>query len=69
MIFRVITMTLLVDGKDYIVYFNVSHLGLCGVLMLEKYVIDYASRQMMIHNKKYPTHDYELVTIVFALKI
>ena len=32
-------------------------------------VISYASRQLKIHEKNYPTHDLELAAIVFALKI
>ena len=32
-------------------------------------VIAYASRQLKKHETKYPTHDLELVAIVFALKI
>ena len=29
----------------------------------------YASRQLKLHEKNYPTHDFELAAIVFALKI
>ncbi|XP_075087692.1 uncharacterized protein LOC142169690 [Nicotiana tabacum] len=32
-------------------------------------VIAYASRQLRKHEQKYPTHDLELATVVFALKI
>ena len=32
-------------------------------------MVAYASRQLKPHGKNYPTHDLELVTIVFALKI
>ncbi|KAM1814664.1 hypothetical protein ACFX11_028304 [Malus domestica] len=32
-------------------------------------VIAYASRQLKIHERNYPTHDLELAAIVFALKI
>ena len=32
-------------------------------------VITYASRQLKTHERKYPTHDLELVAIVFTLKI
>lgn len=31
--------------------------------------ITYTSRQLRIHEKNYPTHDIELVTMVFTLKI
>ncbi|WMV36779.1 hypothetical protein MTR67_030164 [Solanum verrucosum] len=32
-------------------------------------VIAYASRKLKVHEKNYPTHDLELVDVVFALKI
>ncbi|WMV51500.1 hypothetical protein MTR67_044885, partial [Solanum verrucosum] len=32
-------------------------------------VIAYASRQLKVHEKNYPTHDLELADVVFALKI
>ena len=32
-------------------------------------VISYASRKLKVHEKNYPTHDLELVTVVFAPKI
>ena len=32
-------------------------------------VIAYASRQLKVHEKNYPTDDLELVDVVFALKI
>ncbi|KAA3466578.1 reverse transcriptase [Gossypium australe] len=37
--------------------------------VLEGKVIAYASRQLKLHEKNYPTQDLELATIVFALKI
>ena len=37
--------------------------------MQEGKVVAYATRQLKPHEKNYPTHDLELATIVFALKI
>jgi len=37
--------------------------------MQEKKVVAYASSQLKVHEKNYPTHDLELAAIVFALKI
>jgi len=31
--------------------------------------VSYASRQLKVHEKNYPTHDLELLVMVFALKI
>jgi len=56
-------------GKPFEVYCEASHLGLRCVLMQEKKAVAYASRQLKVHERNYPTHDLELVTIVFALKI
>ncbi|GMJ10024.1 hypothetical protein HRI_004671600 [Hibiscus trionum] len=57
------------SGKDYTVYSDASHLGLGCVLMQEGKVIAYASRQLKSHKMNYPTHDLELATVIFALKI
>ena len=32
-------------------------------------LIAYATRQLKVHENNYPTHDLELATVVFALKI
>jgi hypothetical protein len=55
--------------KGFDVYCDASHLGLRWVLMEEGKVITYASRQLRKHEKNYPTHDLELATVVYALKI
>ena len=51
------------------VYSNALYQGLGCVLMQHGQVIAYASRQLKLHEKNYPTHDLELATVVFALKI
>nr|GEX80069.1 putative reverse transcriptase domain-containing protein [Tanacetum cinerariifolium] len=43
---------------------------LCSVVLMQREkVISYASRQLNIHEKNYTTHDLELGSVVFALKI
>src|ERR1043165_2171256 len=37
--------------------------------MQDEKVVAYASRQLRIHEKNYPTHDLELAAVVFVLKI
>ncbi|GKF53103.1 putative reverse transcriptase domain-containing protein, partial [Tanacetum coccineum] len=56
-------------SKDFIIYCDASKKGLGAVLMQREKVISYASRQLMIHEKNYTTHDLELGAVVFALKI
>ncbi|GKE70824.1 putative reverse transcriptase domain-containing protein, partial [Tanacetum coccineum] len=54
---------------DFMVYCDASHKGLGDVLMQREKMIAYASRQLKVHEKNYTTHDLELESIVFALKI
>jgi len=62
-------LTLPIDGEDYDVYSDASLNGLGCVLMQNNKVIAYASRQLKIHEKNFPTYDLELAAVVFALKI
>nr|GEW40054.1 retrotransposon protein, putative, Ty3-gypsy subclass [Tanacetum cinerariifolium] len=55
--------------EDFVVYCDTSKIGLGCVLMQRGKVIAYASRQLKIHENNYTTHDLELGTVVFALKI
>ncbi|GJX14382.1 putative reverse transcriptase domain-containing protein [Tanacetum coccineum] len=66
----ILTQKTLFDGpKDFVVYCDVSGIGLGCVLMKRGKVIAYASRQLKIHEENYTTHDLELGAVVFALKI
>ncbi|GJW07847.1 putative reverse transcriptase domain-containing protein [Tanacetum coccineum] len=56
-------------SKDFVVYCDASHKGLGVMLMQREKVIAYASRQLKIHKNNYTTHDLELGSMVFALKI
>ncbi|GJW41163.1 putative reverse transcriptase domain-containing protein [Tanacetum coccineum] len=56
-------------SEDFVVYCDASHKGLGAVLMQREKVIAYASRQLKVHEKNYTTHDLELGSAVFALKI
>nr|GEV11095.1 putative reverse transcriptase domain-containing protein [Tanacetum cinerariifolium] len=53
----------------FVVYYDASHKGLGAVLMQREKVIAYASRRLKVHKRNYTTHDLELGTVVFALKI
>jgi hypothetical protein len=57
------------SGGNFVVYTDASGTGLGCVLMQKERVIAYASRQLKIHERNYPTHDLELAAVVFALKI
>ena len=56
-------------GQGYTVYRDVSRARLGCVLMQTGRVVAYGSRQLKNHEQNYPTHDMELATVVFALKI
>ena len=62
-------LTLPKCGENYMVYCDASRVGLGCVLMQSCKVITYASKQLKVHEKNYPTHDLELTTVVFALKL
>jgi hypothetical protein len=53
----------------FVIYSDASHEGLGCVLMQHGRVVAYASRQLKNYEQNYPTHDLELVAVVFALKI
>ncbi|GJR30521.1 putative reverse transcriptase domain-containing protein [Tanacetum coccineum] len=56
-------------SEDFVIYCDASHKALGAVLMQREKVITYASRQLKVHEKNYTTHDLELRSVVFALKI
>ena len=56
-------------GQGYTVYYDASRAGLGCVLMQSGRVVAYCSRQLKNHEQNYPTHNMELETVVFALKI
>ena len=51
--------------RGFVIYSDAFNKGLGCVLMQNGKVVAYASLQL----KNYPTHDLELATVVFALKI
>ncbi|XP_038884835.1 uncharacterized protein LOC120075481 [Benincasa hispida] len=58
------------DGTGgFVIYSDASKRGLGCVLMQQGKVVVYASYQLKNHEWNYPTHDLELATVVFALKI
>jgi hypothetical protein len=55
--------------KDFVIYCDASRQGLGCVLMQERKVIAYGSRQLRPHEENYPVHDLELVAVIYALKL
>lgn len=69
---RLITAPILTVSSGsggFTVYYDASRIGLGCVLMQNGNVIAYASRKLKKHEQNYPTHDLEMVAVVFALKI
>jgi len=56
-------------SEPFVVYNDVSKMGLGEVLKQRSQVVAYASRQLKIHERNYPTYDLELAVVVFALKL
>ncbi|GJT60099.1 reverse transcriptase domain-containing protein [Tanacetum coccineum] len=48
---------------------GIPELGIGAVLMQREKFISYASHQLKIHEKNYTTHDLELRSVVFSLKL
>ena len=59
-------LTLPEGTNGFVVYCDASRVGLGCVLMQNGKVIAYASRQLKVHEKNYPTHDLELAAVVYA---
>nr|GEY16992.1 putative ribonuclease H-like domain-containing protein [Tanacetum cinerariifolium] len=55
--------------ENFIVYYDESFKGFGAVLIQREKVIAYASRQLKEHEENYMTHDLELGTVVFALRL
>ncbi|GKA76981.1 putative reverse transcriptase domain-containing protein [Tanacetum coccineum] len=55
--------------EDFMVYCDASFKGYGAVLMQREKVIAYASRQLKVHEDNYTTHDLELGSVVFALRL
>ncbi|WMV50936.1 hypothetical protein MTR67_044321, partial [Solanum verrucosum] len=62
-------LTLLEGTQGFVVYCDASRVGLICVLVENDKFIAYASSQLKIHERNYPTHDLVLVVVVFVLKI
>ena len=55
------------ESKPFQVFCDASLQGLGAVLMQDKHVVAYTSRQLKPNEKNYPTHDLELAAVVHAL--
>jgi len=62
-------LTLPEEGKVYAICSDASKNGLGCVLKHDDKIIVNASRQLKPYEKNNPTHDLDLVMVVFALKI
>ncbi|KAH0712449.1 hypothetical protein KY289_008408 [Solanum tuberosum] len=63
-----LVLTLPKGSNWFVVYCDASRIGL-GFLMQNGKVLAYASSQLKNHGTNYPTHNLDLATVVYALKI
>lgn len=63
----ILTLPQRVEG--FVIYTNASNQDYGALLMEQRKVIAYTSRQLIVHEKNYPTHDLKLEVVVFALKV
>ena len=61
-------LTILESMEDFIVYYDVSILGLGVVLMCRGHMIAYTSKQLKPHEESYPSRELELGIVVFFLQ-
>ena len=61
-------LTLLEGTIGFIVSCDESRVGLGYVVMQHGKEVAYASTQLKVHKRNYPTHDLELATWVFSYK-
>ena len=62
-------LALPLGSGGFVVFCDISRVGLGCVLMQHERFIAYALRQLKKHEQNYPTHDLEITVVVFALKI
>ena len=62
-------LIILFSGEEYEVHTDASLRCLGCVLMQGGKVVSYGSRQLKTHEQNYPTHDLELASVVFTLKL
>ena len=62
-------LTQLTLSREYALYSDTLKISLGCIFMQDIKVVAYASRQMKPHEQNYLTHNLELATVVFALKI
>lgn len=55
--------------QGFLVHCDASKDGMGFVLMYNDKVIPCASRELNIHERNFPTHDFELAFVVFPFKI
>ena len=56
-------------SRGFVVYSDAFHQGLRCVLLQHGKIVAYTSRQLKPYEQNYPTHNLELVAVIFVLKI
>jgi len=64
-----LVLAMLNGFRGYKMYTDTAKNGLECVLMQHRKVITYGSRELKRHKQNYPTHNLELIAVVFTLKV
>lgn len=62
-------LTILNSEDKFTIYNDASMTSIGYVLMQEKKAVAYVSSQLKLYERNCPTHNLELATVIFALKI
>lgn len=57
------------SNESFVMYCDASKIGFGGVCMHNGQLVVYASRQLKVHGRNYPTNDFEYASVVFVLKV
>lgn len=59
-------LALSISNENFTVFCDAFRMGLSYVLMLNNWIIAYASRKLKKHALNYPTYDLQMTAVIFC---